>query len=264
MNTTTPVDIKSRVRERYAAIAREDSSCCGTPSETAPSCCASAAAGNVQFVDYGDLQSQVVPGSDLGLGCGTPTQAIPIQAGDIVLDLGSGAGIDAFLAAQSVGPQGRVIGVDMTPEMIERARANAQKVGLANVEFRLGEIEHLPVADNSIDLILSNCVINLVADKSRVFAEMHRVLKPGGQFSVSDMVTLGEVPAEIREDVALWTGCIAGALDREEYLRLLRLAGFRDVRVESESIREAPWNNFQDEAVPEFAIASITVVGRKE
>lgn len=263
MNPTTPPNIKERVRERYAAIARVDTSCCGAPAEPTSSCCSSADENDIQFADYSSLQAQIVPGSDLGLGCGTPTLTANLQLGDTVLDLGSGAGIDAFLAAQSVGPQGRVIGVDMTPEMIERARANARKVGLDNVDFRLGEIENLPVADASIDLILSNCVINLVSDKSRVFAEMYRVLKAGGQFSISDMVTFGEIPAEIREDVALWTGCIAGALPRDEYLRLLQEAGFEDIRVESESVHETPWSEAQSSAAPDFAVASITVVGKK-
>jgi ubiquinone/menaquinone biosynthesis C-methylase UbiE len=202
------------------------------------------------------LQGDVVPGSDLGLGCGTPTAHADLHPGETVLDLGSGAGVDVFLAAKDVGPAGRVIGVDMTPEMIERARANALAAGLANVEFRLGDIEALPVEEGAVDAVLSNCVINLAPDKRRVFAEIRRVLRPGGRFVVSDMVTYGDVPAAIRQDLELWAGCVAGAMDREAYLALVRETGFERVRVKAESTYPSP----EREA---YGLQSVTVEGWK-
>ncbi|RME86051.1 MAG: methyltransferase domain-containing protein [Caldilineae bacterium] len=263
MTIEEPKQIKEKVRERYGAIALQQSSCCG-PSSALPaaatSCCGDEMA-EVRFVDYGELKEETVPEADLGLGCGIPTHFAGLQCGETVLDLGSGAGIDVFLAARAVGPEGRVIGVDMTPEMIELARENACKAGFQNVEFRQGEIEALPIEDESIDVVLSNCVINLVPDKRRAFAEIYRVLKSGGRFSISDMVTYGDVPDTIRQDIALWTGCIAGALDRDVYLELIREAGFREVRVESETRHAASeYLNVDDDT---FGIASITVVGRK-
>lgn len=254
MSTTTPEVIKQQVRQHYAAIAVQGSSCCGPNTEDGD-CCAPAY-DEVALVSYDEFSSRVVEGSDLGLGCGTPTAVAGLMPGETVLDLGSGGGIDVFLAAQAVGPQGRAIGVDMTPAMLDRARANAARVGFTNVEFRLGEIEALPVADASVDVILSNCVINLAPDKSRVFAEMHRVLRPHGRFAVSDIVTYGDVPEDIREDMALWAGCIAGAMDREAYLSLLRVAGFDNVRVVKETTYEAPGSSG-------FGTASVTVMGTK-
>ena len=254
MSTTTPEGIKQQVREHYAAIAVQGSSCC-VPNTEAGDCC-SPASDVVALVSYDEFSSQLVEGSDLGLGCGTPTAVAGLQAGETVLDLGSGGGIDVFLAAQAVGPQGRAIGVDMTPAMLDRARANAARAGFSNVEFRLGEIEALPVADASVDVILSNCVINLAPDKSRVFGEMHRVLRPKGRFAVSDIVTYGEVPEDIRQDMALWAGCIAGAMDREAYLALLREAGFHNVRVVKETTYEASSSSG-------FGTASVTVMGDK-
>jgi ubiquinone/menaquinone biosynthesis C-methylase UbiE len=207
-------------------------------------------------VDYGSLKENVVPGSDLGLGCGTPTAHADLRPGETVLDLGSGAGVDVFLAAREVGPSGRVLGVDMTPEMIARARENAAEAGLANVEFRLGDIEALPVEDASVDAVLSNCVINLVPDKRRAFAEIRRVLRPGGRFVVSDMVTYGDVPAAIRQDLELWAGCVAGAMDREAYLALVRETGFERVRVKAESTYPNPDRE-------EYGLQSVTVEGWK-
>jgi arsenite methyltransferase len=202
------LDIKNHVQQRYAAVARDggcgcDSACCGDDFTSVTS-----------LVDYGELTLDIVPGADLGLGCGIPTQNAKIKAGDTVLDLGSGAGVDVFLAAKAVDKQGKVIGVDMTPEMIAKAWKNALEGGYDNVDFRLGDIEDLPVSSESVDVVISNCVINLVPDKRRVFAEIFRVLKPGGYFTISDMVTYGKVPESIREDMELWAGCISGALDR--------------------------------------------------
>jgi 2-polyprenyl-3-methyl-5-hydroxy-6-metoxy-1,4-benzoquinol methylase len=172
-------------------------------------------------------------GANLGLGCGNPTALLSLREGETVLDLGSGAGIDCFLAAKKVGANGRVIGVDMTPEMIEKARANGRAGGYANVEFRLGEIEHLPVSDRSVDVIISNCVINLSADKDRVLHEAFRVLKPGGRFAVSDIVTRGEIDDGIRKSVLLWAGCMAGALDENDYHAKLAAAGFEHIGIEA-------------------------------
>ena len=169
---------------------------------------------------------------DLGLGCGNPQAIAALQGGETVLDLGSGAGFDCFLAAKRVGTTGRVIGVDMTPEMVSKARDNTRKVGAANVEFRLGEIENLPVADGSVDVILSNCVINLSPDKDRVLREAHRVLKPGGRFAVSDLVFPEEPPASVRGAFESWAGCVAGALTAAEYRTKLEAAGFVDVALE--------------------------------
>jgi len=263
-------NIKEKVRERYAAIAVGSSSCCCD--DAAPSAPAPSAVADIQLVDYTPLHSDVVAGSDLGLGCGTPTQFAALQPGETVLDLGSGAGIDVFLAAQAVGPTGLVLGVDMTPEMLARAQANAVKAGFRNVEFRQGEIENLPVDSDSIDVILSNCVINLAPDKAPVFAEMYRVLKPGGRFVISDMVTFGHMPPAIRADMALWTGCIAGALDREVYLDLLAASGFQQVGVVTEqrydpsslpkTYQQAELAQWQA-ARGAFGMASVTVAGRK-
>lgn len=246
-------NIKSEVQKHYAAIATQAGGCgCGSGS----SCCSSDSVAVSDLIDYGDLNAQVVEGANLGLGCGIPTLHAGIQPGHTVLDLGSGAGVDVFLAAKTVGPEGRVIGVDMTPEMIARAWANAVKGGYRNVEFRLGDIEALPVDDACVDVVLSNCVINLAPDKRRVFAEMYRVMKPGGRFSVSDMVTYGEVPDDIRTDVEKWAGCIAGALDRDAYLQIIREAGFVDVAIHQSVEYDAPKGEG-------YGVMSITVEGRK-
>lgn len=242
--------VKRAVRRRYAAVARGGGGCCSGGSD----CCSPQ--GAEPLVDYGDLAEALVEGSDLGLGCGLPTRFADLQPGEKVLDLGSGAGIDAFLAAKVVGPTGYVIGVDMTPAMIARARANAERAGIKNVDFRLGEIERLPVTDGYVDVILSNCVINLSPDKPAVFAEMRRVLRPGGRFSVSDIVSLGEVPEEVRRDAGLWASCIAGALDKDEYLRLIVEAGFAQVQVHH--LEE--YDQFRGDA---YGFAGITVGGVK-
>jgi SAM-dependent methyltransferase len=228
-------DIKKQVRKRYAKTAKSGTSCC-SPS---PSCCgeSSLTERNVsQKVGYTPEDLSKVPqDSNLGLGCGNPTAVASLKEGEVVLDLGAGAGIDCFLAASKVGPSGRVIGVDMTPEMVDRARENARRNGYTNVEFRLGEIENLPAADSSIDVIISNCVINLSPEKDRVFREAFRVLKTGGRMLVSDLVLSKPLPQALRESAEVYTACVAGAMLRDDYLREIREAGFRKVEVVSES-----------------------------
>ncbi|MDY0087427.1 MAG: arsenite methyltransferase [Coriobacteriia bacterium] len=225
-------DIKDAVRDRYADHATNATSCC-SPSITRAglaSCCGSSDQSVSERLGYDARDLAAIPeGADLGLGCGNPLAMLELKEGEIVLDLGSGAGIDCFLAAKRVGSTGRVIGVDMTPEMIARARRNAAQGGIDNVEFRLGEIEHLPVEDNSIDAVISNCVINLVPDKRQVFADVFRALKPGGRLSVSDIVTLGEIPLQIRSSVEAYVSCLSGAILRDDYLDLLTDVGFTDI-----------------------------------
>ncbi len=204
----------------------------------------------------------VPDGANLGLGCGNPVALAAIKEGDVVLDLGSGAGFDAFLAAQKVGKTGRVIGVDMTPEMLAKAQENAQKGGYANVEFRQGEIEALPVEDNSIDLIISNCVINLSPDKETVFKESFRVLKKGGSLMVSDLVLTKELPAAIKKSVEAYVGCIAGAIQKITYLDLIAKAGFREIKVVSESAYPVD-ALFEGLESAEDAVASVKISARK-
>ena len=219
-------DIRSAVRDRYAQTARQASKAgCG---------CGCGGASQSEQLGYERSELADIPlEADLGLGCGNPTALAGLQPGETVIDLGSGGGIDCFLAARRVGPGGRVIGVDMTPEMIDRARAAARKGGFQNVEFRLGEIENLPVADGTADAVVSNCVINLSPHKGRVFQEAFRALKPGGRLLVSDIVLKGELPPQVRENVELWAGCLAGAMLEQEYLQLIREAGFSEVSVVS-------------------------------
>jgi arsenite methyltransferase len=229
-------DIKKHVRDRYARAAKTSSSCCGPVSSP---CCggqSDVSQGQAsQMVGYSPEELAAVPeDANLGLGCGNPTALAGLKPGETVLDLGSGAGIDCFLAAKKVGPSGRVIGVDMTAEMIDRARENARKNGIANVEFRLGEIENLPVADDTVDVILSNCVINLSTDKPRVFREAFRVLRPGGRMMVSDLALKKPLPQAIRSSVEAYVACIAGAMVKDEYLGAIRDAGFKKVEIVSE------------------------------
>jgi arsenite methyltransferase len=181
-----------------------------------------------------DLDS-VPEGANLGLGCGNPTALASLKKGETVLDLGAGAGFDCFLAANKVGADGMVIGVDMTPEMVDKARSNARKGGYKNVDFRLGELEHLPVADNSVDVLISNCVINLTPDKAAVFKEAFRVLKPGGRFAVSDIVLLKELPDAVKQSVAAYVGCLSGAIMKDDYLETIRDAGFEGVKIVDET-----------------------------
>lgn len=225
-------DIKSVVREKYGNIAAASGSCCPSAS-----CCGGPALTDIgKKIGYAESDIAAVPeGANLGLGCGNPIALASLKEGETVLDLGSGAGFDCFLAAGRVGPNGKVIGVDMTPEMIERAQANARKDGVENVEFRLGDIERLPVEDASVDVIISNCVINLAPDKGRVFREAFRVLKPEGRLMVSDIVLKKPLPDAVKNSVAAYVGCVAGASLKEEYLEAMREAGFADVAVQSEA-----------------------------
>lgn len=227
-------EIRKAVRENYGKIAAQaDKKCCGTSA----SCCGGNAARMISInVGYSEEDLNAVPeGANLGLGCGNPVALASLKEGETVLDLGAGAGFDCFLAANRVGRHGRVIGVDMTPEMLEKARENATKGDYHNIEFRLGEIENLPVADNSVDAIISNCVINLSSDKKKVFQETFRVLKPGGRLMVSDIVLLKELPPAIKNSIRAYVGCIAGAELKEDYLGTIAAAGFQDIRVVEES-----------------------------
>lgn len=222
--------VKKEVRKRYAKVAKTSGSCCASNI----SCC-SAPPSNEQIsklVGYSEEEMESVPqGANLGLGCGNPTALASLKEGERVLDLGSGAGFDCFLAARKVGAKGKVIGVDMTPEMLDKARANAKKGKYSNVEFRLGEIENLPVADNAVDIIISNCVINLAPDKKRVFEEAYRVLAPNGRIMVSDIVLLEPLPKSVQKSVEAYAGCIAGAEIKDKYIELIRTAGFQEVKV---------------------------------
>jgi ubiquinone/menaquinone biosynthesis C-methylase UbiE len=210
------VTIREAVREYYADKIKTRSSCCGSESQ----------------LYSADLLATLPPGeSNLSYGCGDPVTLASLQPGQTVLDLGSGAGLDCFFAAKKVGSSGRVIGVDMTPEMIDKARASAQRLNFTNVEFRHGYLEQLPVEDSSVDVILSNCVINLSPDKSMVFKEAYRVLRPGGRLAVSDIVTDGPLPEAIKRSLSAWAGCVSGAVEAEEYIEMMKSAGFKEIEV---------------------------------
>ena len=221
--------IKKVVRNRYAKVAKTSGSCCAS----SESCCSAQTSTQVsKMIGYSEEEMTAVPeGANLGLGCGNPTALASLKEGERVLDLGSGAGFDCFLAANKVGKTGKVIGVDMTPEMIDKARINAKKGKYTNVEFRLGEIENLPAADNSVDVIISNCVINLAPNKKRVFEEAFRILAPKGRLMVSDIVLLKELPKAIQKNVDAYTGCISGAEIKGKYIELIRKAGFQEVKI---------------------------------
>ena len=226
-------EIKKKVREGYARIATKKTSCCAPTS----SCCGGSLPETIsKSIGYSEAELGSVPdGANLGLGCGNPVALASLKECETVLDLGSGAGFDCFLAANKVGKAGRVIGVDMTPEMLDKARQNARKGKYGNVEFRRGEIEKLPVEDNYVDVIISNCVINLSPDKLAVFREAFRVLKPGGRLMVSDIVLLAELPDFIKESVAAYVGCISGAMLKDDYLGAIKSAGFKDIKVIEET-----------------------------
>jgi arsenite methyltransferase len=225
--------VREAVRDRYAEAAKVGSSCCGTGTS---SCCGDSSATPQEIsarLGYSESELALAPeGANLGLGCGNPQAIADLQPGETVIDLGSGAGFDCFLAARSVGPTGRVIGVDMTPEMVAKARENARKAGMDHVEFRLGEIEHLPVADASADVVISNCVINLSPDKPAVFRDAFRVLKPGGRLAVSDVVATAELPESWKDDMRLLSACISGAADIDALSRMLADAGFVEIDIQ--------------------------------
>ena len=227
-------EIRSAVREHYAHLAERESSRGGCGCEPSSCCSEEAVESVIKLYDDAAVAGLPVEVTGLSLGCGDPVTLAELQPGQTVLDLGSGGGIDCFLAARQVGPAGRVIGVDMTPAMLEKARLNQEKVGVPNVEFRLGEIEHLPVADLSVDVIISNCVINLSPDKPQVFRDAYRVLKPGGRLAVSDIVTDGPFPEYIKSNLSAWAGCVTGALEWRDYRRMLEETGFVDIKITPE------------------------------
>jgi len=228
----TTTDIRHTVRDRYGAIARNDDASCCAPSSA---CCGAPDSGSTALGYSAEQLAALPPGADLGLGCGNPINEARLRPGETVLDLGSGAGIDALLAARVVGPTGKVFGVDMTAEMIAKAKRNAVAATSTNVEFRLGEIEHLPLADQTIDVVISNCVINLSPDKAQVLREAYRVLKPGGRFVVSDVVANRPLPVSMRSDEGLICGCIGNAATSAELQDWLQAAGFSEVRIEPKS-----------------------------
>jgi SAM-dependent methyltransferase len=261
-------DIKQSVRERYGKIGgsgKAEGGCCA-PHRCATDSKAGTACQNPSSEKLGystDELSELPDGADLGLGCGNPQAIADLRPGETVLDLGSGGGIDCFLAARQVGETGKVIGVDMTPEMIDRARAGAAKIGLNNVEFRLGEIENLPVADGTVDVILSNCVVNLSPDKPAVFCEAYRVLRPGGRLAISDIVATEPLSEEVRDNIALYLGCVAGAAAVDEIERMLTDIGFGEIRIEiSERSREVIGDCVPSRGV-ENGVASATIRARR-
>jgi SAM-dependent methyltransferase len=265
----TQEQLKEIVRQKYSEIALQDkdanqSSCCG-----AGGC--STEVYNIMTDDYSAVPGYV-PDADLGLGCGLPTQFAKIKEGDTVIDLGSGAGNDCFVARAETGASGKVIGIDFTPAMIVKAKASAENLGYTNVEFRQGDIDNMPVASNVADVIVSNCVLNLVPDKARVFKEIFRVLKPGGHFSISDIVLVGELPEKLRKDAEMYAGCVAGAIQKEDYLDLIRTTGFENILLQKEKTIIIPGDILQthlnEDEMADFkagstGIFSITVYAEK-
>lgn len=266
-----PLDLKLIVKEKYSEIAHQSrnqyqSSCCG-----GSSCC-----GDVNYSVFSDDYSKLKgynPDADLGLGCGIPTEFANINPGDTVIDLGSGAGNDCFVARAIAGEKGKVIGIDMTEAMIEKARSNVAKLGFTNVEFRLGDIENMPLEDNTADVIISNCVLNLVPDKTKAFHEIFRVLKPGGHISVSDVVLRGDLPAGIKQAAEMYAGCVSGAIQREQYLQIMREAGLKGITIQKEKETPVPdeilLNYLDPDQLSEFkksgtGIFSITVYAEKK
>ncbi|MGL1934287.1 MAG: arsenite methyltransferase [Fibrobacterales bacterium] len=252
--------IRKSVRETYGKIALSDAtvtSCC------APSCCddsGSSAKATSMELGYSSSDVNEVPeGANMGLGCGNPKAIASLQKGETVLDLGSGGGFDAFLAVQEVGKAGSVIGVDMTSEMVSKARANADKLGHSNVDFRLGEIEHLPVADSVVDVIISNCVINLSPEKLQVFKEAYRVLKPGGRLAISDVVATAKMPEKVKGDMALYTGCIAGASPISDIEAMLKDAGFENISIKPKDESREFIRNWVPEGAMEDYVVSATI-----
>ncbi len=255
-------DIKELVRSRYGSIAAASSSCC-TPTPASSACC-SPEQSKASRMGYTEAELQAVPeGANLGLGCGNPQAIAALKPGEVLIDLGSGAGFDCLLAAKQVGPEGRVIGVDMTHEMLSKARENAARIGAGNVEFRLGEIEHLPIADATGDVIISNCVINLVPDKAQVFREAFRVLKPGGRLAISDVVNINPLPPDLAADKALLCGCVAGAAAAAAIENWLQAAGFTDISIEVKPESREYIATWADGRGIENYVASATIEARK-
>ena len=256
-------DIRAQVREHYGSIAASfentgETRCCG-PAESDCGCSSSTGVNDIDMVSkiYDNLDLESLPDevAELSLGCGDPVTLASLEPGQTVLDLGSGGGIDCFLAGKRVGETGRVIGIDMTAEMIEKARSNKENLGAENVEFRLGEIEHLPAADETADVVISNCVINLSPDKPQVFREAYRVLRPGGRLAVSDIVTDGTLPERIKDNLSAWVGCLAGALDVKEYTAAIESAGFVDVKLTPVYLDESVIEAAMEQLDPEERIA---------
>jgi ubiquinone/menaquinone biosynthesis C-methylase UbiE len=274
-------ELKEAVKEKYGQIALQSekstsSCCCGSSSEPVSISCCCGSAGDANYTimsdEYTNLQGYVAE-ADLNLGCGLPTQFAAIKEGDTVVDLGSGAGNDVFVARSIAGEKGKVIGIDMTPEMIAKANRNNQKLGFKNVEFYLGEIEAMPLAENLANVVVSNCVLNLVPDKSKAFSEMYRIIKPGGHFCVSDIVLKGELPQALRDSAAMYAGCVAGALEQEDYLAGIAEAGFADIEIKKSKVIDLPEETLKkfisDEEIKSYksgerGIFSITVVGYKK
>lgn len=265
----TASDIKDMVRSKYGEIAAQ------SKEQNAASCCGAGGCSTVDYTifaeDYSKMKGYLAD-ADLALGCGVPTEFAQIHEGNVVVDLGSGAGNDAFVARAITGESGKVIGVDMTPQMIDKARENADKLGFNNVEFRLGDIENIPIAANRADVVISNCVLNLVPDKRRAFEEMFRILKPGGHFSVSDVVLNGELPDGLRNDAEMYAGCVSGAIQMDTYLHLLHDVGFTAITVQKQKTIELPddilANYLSAEEIAtmragQTGILSITVYGEK-
>jgi SAM-dependent methyltransferase len=265
----TSEEIKKIVKEKYGEIAESNSSCCGPTS-----CCGP----ENKIVEYSVLQDDYtkfdgyVAEADLGLGCGMPTELAAIKEGDTVVDLGSGAGNDVFVSRALVGESGKVIGLDFTQEMIDKANDNNQKLGYENVEFQLGEIENMPIENDTADVVVSNCVLNLVPDKEKAFTEMHRIIKPGGHFCVSDIVLKGELPAALKKSAEMYAGCVSGAIQHDEYLNTIREAGFNNVEIKKSKTIELPDSVLSeilsDDEIELYhksniGIYSITVVGYK-
>jgi len=249
-------EIKKVVRKSYAKIAKQESSCCAP----VDSCCASAdlAQDISKKIGYSEEDIKMAPeGANLGLGCGNPVALASLKEGETVLDLGSGAGFDCFLAADKVGKKGRVIGIDMTPEMVEKARENVQKGKYENVEFRLGEIEHLPVADSSVDIIISNCVINLAPDKKKVFEEAFRALRPGGRLMISDIVLLKELQDTIKNSIEAYVGCVSGAVMKDKYIEDIKEAGFKEVRIIDET--SFPYESLENVPTARASIENLNI-----